>query len=55
MPLCTAGLVEWAQTIRGRPSMRLREEGVQVARQMAMSGDEDAQVLLDALLDGETH
>ena len=31
--------------------MRLTDQGVQVARKMALTGDEDAQVLLDALLD----
>jgi hypothetical protein len=47
-----AGLVETFADDEGRPSMRLTEQGVQIARQMALSGDEDAQVLLDALLDG---
>jgi hypothetical protein len=31
--------------------MRLTDNDVQVARQIALSGDVDAQVLLDALLD----
>ena len=48
--LSEAGLVE--QVIdEGQPSIRLTAAGKQVAQQMALSSEDDAQVLLDALLD----
>ena len=49
--LTDAGLLEMFTDEDDRPAMRLTEQGVQVARQMAMSGDVDAEAVLAALLD----
>jgi len=46
-----AGLVETFTNDEGKVAYRLTGQGVQVARQMALAGDEDAAVVLDALLD----
>ena len=49
-----ADLVEQYVTEDGKPAMRLTEQGVRVRRSVALAGDEDAQVVLDALLDRES-
>ena len=46
----SAGLL--IQTVdEGKPSLQLTPKGAQVARQMAMSSEEDAFAMFDALLD----
>ena len=49
-----ADLVEQYVTEDGKAAMRLTEQGMRVGRSLALAGDEDAQVVLDALLDGES-
>jgi len=46
-----ADLVEQYVTEDGKPAMRLTPQGVQVGRSLALAGDEDAQAVLDALLE----
>lgn len=50
----TAGLVEQFTDEEGRPSMRLTPEGVRVARQLAMLGEDGQDALMDAVLEGPT-
>jgi hypothetical protein len=47
-----AGLVEVYVNADGKQAMRLTEDGVRAARQMAMSEDPDA--VLDALLEAQS-
>jgi hypothetical protein len=49
--LVTAGLVTLGTDTDGVETWALTAMGEQVARQMAMSGEDDAAALLDALLD----
>ena len=49
-----AGLVEQYTDEEGKAAMRLTEKGPQLGRSMAMAGNEDAAVVLDALLEGES-
>ena len=53
--LSEAGLVEVYVNDEGKPSVRLTAEGKQVAQQMALSSEDDGQVLLDALLESRGH
>lgn len=46
-----AGLVEQFTDEDGRPAMRLTPEGVRVARQLAMLGEDGQDALMDALLE----
>ena len=46
-----ADLVEQYTTEDGTAAMRLTEQGVRVGRSLALAGDDDAAVVLDALLD----
>ncbi len=46
-----AGLVETFTNDEGKAAMRLTPKGAQLGRSMALGGDEDAAVVLDALLD----
>ena len=46
-----ADLVEQYVTEDGKAAMRLTEQGVRVGRSLALAGVEDAQTVLDALLD----
>lgn len=47
----SAGLVEQFTDEEGRPAMRLTPEGVRVARQLAMLGEDGQDELMEALLD----
>ncbi len=49
--LVAAGLVSVGRDRDGQETWALTALGEQVARQMAMSGEDDAAALLDALLD----
>lgn len=49
----SVGLVEQFTDEEGRPAMRLTPEGVRVARQLAMLGEEGQDALMAALLEGE--
>lgn len=49
--LVAAGLVSVGHDADGQETWALTTLGEQVARQMAMSGEDDAATLLDALLD----
>ena len=46
----TAGLVEQYVDEQGQPAMRLTPEGVRVARQLAMLGEDGQDALMAALL-----
>lgn len=47
----SAGLVEQFTDDDGRPAMRLTPEGVRVARQLAMLGEDGQDALMAGLLD----
>jgi len=47
-----AGLVETYTNDEGKVAYRLTPKGVQLGRSMALAGDDNAQVILDALLEG---
>jgi DNA-binding MarR family transcriptional regulator len=47
-----AGLVETFTSDQGKVPYRLTPKGAQLGRSMALAGDEDAAVVLDALLEG---
>jgi len=50
--LTEAGLVESYVADDGAEALRLTQRGDQVGRALAMAGDDDANAVLDALLDG---
>ena len=51
--LTEAGLVESYVTEDGAEALRLTERGEQVGRALAMAGDDDANAVFDALLEGQ--